>query len=92
MALLLPVTGTLAFAWPAGATTYPRTCGTTTWKGTDYVIRTHRLTCSKGKPYTINYLRHRKRPAGWRCSNGKPGDSIRFVCRKSRSSFLAIVK
>jgi hypothetical protein len=89
-ALLVPGLAALALATPASATTYPRTCGKTTWKGTTYVIRTHLLTCSKGKPYAINYLRKRKRPAGWKCTNGKSGDSIKFVCRRKRSSFLTI--
>lgn len=92
-ALLVPaVLVSLALGAPASATTYPRTCGKTTYKGERFLLRAHLISCSKGKPYALSYLRERKRPKGWRCTNGKPGESIRFVCRKRRASFLAIVR
>lgn len=90
--LVLLVFAALALSAPATATTYPRTCGKATYRGESFVLRAHLISCSKGKPYALNYLRKRKKPKGWRCSNGKKQDSIRFICRKSKSSFLAIVR
>lgn len=91
-ALVAAVLAVVMIPAPAGATTYPRTCGSTTWKGDRFILKAHLISCSKGKRYGLDYLRKRKRPKGWSCTNGKQGESIRFICRKSGASFLAIVK
>lgn len=80
-------------AVPADATTYPRTCGTTKVKGKKYVIRTHLLTCTKGKPYAIEYLKRKRAPKGWRCTNyDRSQTSVVFTCRRRNRDFLAIRK
>ncbi len=78
---------------PVSAVTIPRTCGTVTHNGKRYLIRTHQLSCSKGKPYATRYLRTRRAPEGWRCTRYDPRETkIRFVCRRRDRDFLAIRK
>jgi hypothetical protein len=81
----------VGLAAPAGATTSPRVCGKVTIKGQEYLIKTHLLTCSKGKPYATTYLKRHRRPKGWKCTDYPPEQSaIAFTCRRSGRDFLAI--
>ena len=75
-------------ALPAGATTTPRTCGKVTVEEREYVIKTHLLTCSKGKPYATNYLRHGASPKGWHCTSyPRDSDRVHLPARRHETSW-----
>ena len=85
--------GTAVLVAPASAVVVPRTCGTVTHDGKRYIIRTHQLSCSKGKPWATRYLRTRRAPDGWRCTRYDPRETkIRFTCRRGERQFFAIRK
>ena len=90
---LLLVTCALAVALaatPASAIVDPVSCGTTTVNGKRYQIKVDQITCAKGKPYAREYLRTRRKPTGYRCTNYPSSSKFKFICRRGDRTFLAI--
>ena len=78
-------------AAPAGATVPPTECGLTTIKGKRYEIKTHLVTCQRGKPWARTYLRSGRKPHGYRCRDySAKVTKFRFICRRGGRDFLAI--
>jgi hypothetical protein len=91
IALPALVLGLLALALPAFATVPPNNCGRTTVKGQRYEIKTHQVTCKRGKPMARTYLRSGRRPKGWSCRNySAKVTKFRFICRRGARDFFAI--
>lgn len=91
--LCLPalLAGVLIAASPAAATVPPTECGMTTVKGKRYEIKTHLVTCGRGKPWARSYLRTGRKPSGYKCRNYDPKvTKFRFICRRGGRDFLAI--
>jgi len=89
--LPLLLAGLLATALPASATVPPTECGLTTVKGKRYDIKTHQVSCKRGKPWARSYLRSGRKPKGYRCRNySAKVTKFRFICRRGARDFLAI--
>jgi hypothetical protein len=88
---LATLLGALLAAVPAAATVPPTDCGLTVVKGKRYDIKTHLVTCKRGKPMARAYLRTGRRPKGWSCRNySAKVTRFRFICRRGGRDFLAI--
>jgi hypothetical protein len=88
---LATLLGALLAAVPATATVPPTDCGLTRVKGHRYDIKTHLVTCKRGKPMARSYLRTGRRPKGWSCRNySAKVTKFRFICRRGGRDFLAI--
>ena len=78
-------------AAPAAGTVPPTDCGLTTVKGKRYDIKTHLVTCRRGKPWARTYLRSGRKPKGWQCKDYSARlTKFRFICRRGGRDFLAI--
>jgi hypothetical protein len=78
-------------AAPAAATVPPKDCGLTTVKGKRYDIKTHLVSCKRGKPWARSYLRSGRKPSGYRCRDYSASvTKFRFICRRGGRDFLAI--
>ena len=80
-----------ALALPAAATVSPSNCGRTEVRGKTYEIKTHVISCRRGKPMAVDYLRTGRRPRGYSCRDYSARvTKFRFICRRGGSDFLAI--
>ena len=78
-------------ATPAAATVPPKDCGLTKAKGKRYDIKTHLVTCKRGKPWARTYLRSGRKPSGYHCRDYSANvTKFRFICRRGGRDFLAI--
>ena len=78
-------------AAPAAATVPPKDCGLTTVKGKRYDIKTHLVSCKRGKPWARSYLRSGRKPSGYHCRDySAKVTKFRFICRRGGRDFLAI--
>jgi hypothetical protein len=85
------VAALLATTLPAAATVPPTDCGRTTVKGKRYEIKTHLVSCKRGKPWARSYLRSGAKPKGYSCRNySAKVTKFRFICRRGGRDFLAI--
>jgi len=81
----------VALALPAAATVSPSNCGRTEVRGKTYEIKTHVMSCRRGKPMARDYLRTGDRPRGYSCRDYSARvTKFRFICRRGGSDFLAI--
>jgi hypothetical protein len=90
---LLPavLAGFLATTGAAPATVPPTECGMTKVNGKRFQIKTHSISCKRGKPWARSYLRSGRKPSGYRCRNYSPKvTKFRFICRRGARDFLAI--
>ena len=56
--------------------------------GKRYEIKTHQVTCKRGKPMARTYLRSGRRPKGWSCRNySAKVTKFRFICRRGARDF-----
>jgi hypothetical protein len=89
--LVLAVVLAALAAVPAHATVPPRDCGLTTVKGKRYDIKTHLVTCKRGKRWARTYLRSGQKPNGWKCRDYSASvTKFRFICRRGGKDFFAI--
>ena len=91
LCLVLAAAVAAVLSLPASATVPPNNCGRTTVKGQRYEIKTHQVTCKRGKPMARSYLRSGRRPKGWSCRNYSARvTKFRFICRRGARDFFAI--
>ena len=89
--LVLIVLCVAVAAAPAAATVPPKDCGLTTVKGKRYDIKTHLVSCKRGKPWARSYLRSGRKPDGYHCRDySAKVTKFRFICRRGGRDFLAI--
>lgn len=92
LVVLAVATAALA-AGDAAAVVPPTNCGTVKLGARSYAVKTHSVSCSFARTWTVRYIRYNRRPSGWTCRKYDPRETrIRFRCYRGSRDFFAIRK